>query len=122
MKKTITARRKRVWFAKYGKVASGNVSPAGEFANITKECTRRRLRLVQSFDSWNDNEGGVALALTRKGETVVIGGKPFVRPVTITESLQFMADMCHEANGGEDGGNKAVYFKMVAAQLEGRTR
>lgn len=81
-----------------------------------------RLKLVQSFDSWNDNEGCVALAINRKGETVIVGGTPFVRPVTITESLQFMADMCHEANGGEDGARKADYFKLVAAQLEGRAK
>lgn len=126
MKKTLTVKQKpamkRVWFNEDGELVDGNRAPCGEMERVFDACKRLGLLPVQSFDPWNENDGAMGLALDRKNNPVLIGGEPFMQKVTLPDALLFLADMCYEASGGEDGDNKADFFKLVAAQLERRSR
>lgn len=109
---------KRAWFIRGGELLSGadNAADGGKY--FGDECRKLKLKSVQSFNSWNDNEGALALALDKNNNPVVLGGEPWMRRVTLSEAVRFLAEMCHESEQGEDGYYKRDFFKVVAAQLE----
>lgn len=113
---------RRAWFSEHGPLVDGNSAPCEGMERTFDACERLKLKPVQSFDPWNENDGGMALALDRKNNPVLIGGEPFVQKVTLPGALLFLADMCYEASGGEDGQNKGDFFRLVAAQLERGSR
>lgn len=115
--KTVKPALKRVWFVRGGELNSGADAPGGKY--FCDECRKLKLKPIQSFSSWNPNKGALALALDRNNRPVVVGGEPWVQHLTLPEAVRFLAEMCHEGGDGEDGYNKADFFKVVAAQLEG---
>jgi hypothetical protein len=101
---------KRAWFPRGDGV--------GDRDTFETYCDKHGLTPVRTFESWNDNEGHIALALTSKQEVVLCDGEKrwsFTPP----EAMEFMADMRSDSEAGDHFYGETDFYLLIAAALKG---
>lgn len=103
---------KPVWFPR-----SEGVGAHDKFQTY---CDKHGLAPIRTFDSWNQNEGLIALALDGNDRILLFdsdGSRPWL--FTPAQSMEFMSLMCTESQAGDHFWGERYFYEVLAAALKG---